>query len=100
MIQSEEEEIELQIDAVGEWQMLKPLVSTAEKAEVETITDLMSSLETDDFAEPKALSEYGLDAPKASITATLKDGSTRTLLIGDRGERITLRETLGQSTDL
>ena len=81
-IQSEEEEIELQIDAAGAWQMLKPLVSAADATEVETITDLMSSLETDDFAEAKDLSEYGLDAPKTSITATLKDGSARTLLIG------------------
>ena len=81
-IQSEEEEIALQIDAADKWQMLKPLVSSADGTEVETITDLMSSLETDDFAESKDLSEYGLDAPKASITATLKDGSARTLLIG------------------
>ena len=102
MIQSEEEEIELQIDAAGEWQMLKPLVSTAEKAEVETITDLMSSLETDDFAEPKALSEYGLDAPKASITATLKDGSTRTLLIGteESGSRYVKRLDKAQIFEL
>ena len=81
-IQSEEEELALQTDAAGVWQMLKPLVSAADGTEVETITELMSSLETDDFAEPKDLSEYGLDAPKMSITATLKDGSARTLLIG------------------
>ena len=81
-IGSEEEEIELQIDAAGAWQMLKPIVSAADGTEVEVITELMSSLETDDFAEPKDLSEYGLDAPKMSVTATLKDGSARTLLIG------------------
>ena len=81
-IRSGEEEIELQIDAAGAWQMLKPLVSAADGAEVEAITELMSSLETDDFVEPKELSEYELDAPKMSITATLKDGSVRTLLIG------------------
>lgn len=81
-IGSEAEEIELQIDAAGAWQMLKPLVSAADGTEVEAITELMSSLETDDFAEPKDLSEYGLDAPKMSVTATLKDGSARTLLIG------------------
>ena len=81
-IRSEEEEIELQIDAAGEWHMLKPFVSAADGTEIETITDLMSSLETDDFAEYSEVLEYELDAPKASITATLKDGSTRTLLIG------------------
>ena len=81
-IRSEEEEIELQIDAASAWQMIKPLVSAADGTEVEAIMELMSSLETDDFAEPKELSEYGLDAPNMSITATLKDGSARTLLIG------------------
>ncbi len=81
-IRSEEEEVELQIDAAGAWQMLKPIVSAADGTEVEAIMELMSSLETDDFVEPKELSEYGLDAPKMSITTTLKDGSARTLLIG------------------
>ena len=82
-IRSEEEEIELQIDAAGAWQMLKPIVSAADGTEIEAITELMSSLETDDFVESKPLSEYGLDAPKMSIAATLKDGSARTLLIGN-----------------
>ena len=82
-IRSEEEEIELQIDAAGSWQILKPIVSAADGTEVEAITELMSSLETDDFVESKPLSEYGLDAPKMSITAVLKDGSARALLIGN-----------------
>ena len=81
-IRSEKEEIELQIDAAGAWQMLKPIVSAADGTEIEAITEMMSSLETDDFAESKDLAEYGLDAPKMSITATFKDGSARTLLIG------------------
>ena len=81
-IRSEEEDIELQIDAAGAWQMLKPIVSAADGTEVGAITELMSSLETDDFAESKELSEYGLDGPSMSVTATLKDGSARMLLIG------------------
>ena len=102
MIQSEEEEVELQIDAVGEWQMLKPLVSAVEKAVVEEITDLMSSLETDGFGESEDLSEYGLDAPKASITATLKDGSARKLLIGaeESGSHYVKREDKAQIFEL
>lgn len=101
-IQSEEEEIALQIDAAGEWQMLKPLASAAEKAEVEAIMDLMSSLEADDFAESKDLSEYELDAPKASITAVLKDGSARTLLIGmeESGSHYVKREDKAQIFEL
>ena len=101
-IGSEEEEIELQIDAAGAWQMLKPLVSAADGTEVEAITELMSSLETDDFAEPKDLSEYGLDAPKMSVTATLKDGSARTLLIGveESGAYYVKREDKAQIFEL
>ncbi len=101
-IRSEAEEVELQIDAAGAWQMLKPTVSAADGTEVEAITELMSSLETDDFAEPKALSEYGLDAPKMSIAATLKDGSARTLLIGmeESGAYYVKREDKAQIFEL
>ena len=101
-IRSEEEDIELQVDAAGEWQMLKPLVSAADRTEVEEITDLMSSLETDDFAEPKDLSEYGLDAPLTSITATLKDGVVQTLLIGaeETGAHYVKREDKAQIFEL
>ena len=101
-MRSEEEDIELQIDAAGAWQLLKPMVSAADGTEVETITELMSSLETDDFAEPKDLSEYGLDAPKMSVTATLKDGSARTLLIGveESGAYYVKREDKAQIFEL
>ncbi len=97
-----EEEIELQVDAAGEWQILKPLVSAANRTEVEEITDLMSSLETDDFAELKDLSEYGLDVPMASITATLKDGAVQTLLIGteESGSHYVKREDKAQVFEL
>ncbi len=101
-IRSEEEEIDLQVDAVGEWQMLKPLVSAANRTEVEEITDLMSSLETDDFPESKDLSEYGLEVPMASITATLKDGVAQTLLIGaeESGSHYVKREDKAQVFEL
>ena len=101
-IRSEEEEIELQVDAAGVWQMLKPLISAADGTEVEAIMDLMSSLETDDFAEAKDLSEYGLDAPKMSITAAFKDGSARTLLIGveENGVYYVKREDKAQIFEL
>ena len=51
---------------------------------------------------PKPLSEYGLDAPKMSITATLKDGSARTLLIGNEesGSYYVKREDKAQIFEL
>ena len=81
-IKSADEDIELQMDDAGKWQMLKPVVSAAKGTEVGIIIDMMSSLQTDDFADPKDLAEYELDAPKSSITATFKDGSAQALLIG------------------
>jgi hypothetical protein len=82
-IRSEEEEIELQMDDAGKWQMLKPVASVAKGTEVGILVDMLSSLKTDDFAEPKELAEYELDAPKSSIAATLNDGSKKVLLIGE-----------------
>ena len=101
-IRSEAEEVELQIDAAGAWQMLKPIISAADGTEVEAITELMSALETDDFVESKELSEYGLDAPKMSITATLKEGTARTLLIGveESGAYYVKREDKAQIFEL
>ncbi|MCZ6678703.1 MAG: DUF4340 domain-containing protein, partial [Candidatus Poribacteria bacterium] len=87
-IKSEDEELELRIDAESKWQMLKPIASAAKGADVESLLDTFSALETDDFAEAKELAEYELDAPKSSISATLNDDSMRTLLIGkEEGSR-------------
>lgn len=85
-IQSEAEGIQLQLDAEGKWQMLKPVASAAKKADVESLLETLSTLKADDFAEGKDLAAHGLDAPKSSITVTLNDGSTKALLIGKEEE--------------
>ena len=81
-IKSEEEQIELQMDAESKWQMTKPEAFPALEAELDALLDSLSELDTDDFAEATDLSEYELDPPKSSVLAKLNDGSTRLLLIG------------------
>ena len=81
-IVSPEEKIELRLDAENKWQLLQPITSTANQTEVENLLSHFSELNTDDFAEAKELTEYGLDAPTTSITANLNDGTTAKLLIG------------------
>lgn len=81
-IKSEEEQIELQMDAESKWQMTKPETFPALEAELDALLDSLSELDTDDFAEATDLSEYELDPPKSSVLAKLNDGSTKLLLIG------------------
>ena len=76
-MKSEVEEIELQLDSEGKWQMLKPIVSLAKKSEIDQILNSLSTLETDDFVD-------GEDFESTSaITATLNDGSQRILMTAD-----------------
>ena len=85
-ITSPEETVELRLDAEGTWQMLQPEASAVKQAEVDSLLATFSQLDTDDFAEPKELAEYELASPHSSISATLNDGTTATLLIGKEEE--------------
>lgn len=85
-ITSPEETVELRLDAEGTWQMLQPEASAVKQAEVDSLLATFSQLDTDDFAEPKELTEYELASPHSSISATLNDGTTATLLIGKEEE--------------
>ena len=82
-ITSPEESIELRIDAENKWQMLQPTAAAVVQNEIDNLLNSLSQLKTDDFAETKELSEYGLDSPTSSISAILNDGSTQTLHIGN-----------------
>lgn len=85
-INSEEEDIELQVDAEGKWQMLKPVASAVNPTEVDSLLETLSSLKTDDFEEEQDPVEHELDDPRATVTVKLNDGSTRALLIGKQEE--------------
>ena len=80
---SPDETVELRLDAENKWQMIQPVAAAANQEEVNNLLTAFSELKTDDFAEEKELTEYGLDAPMSSITAILNDGTTATLHIGN-----------------
>lgn len=81
-ITSPEETVELMLDAENKWQMLQPTAAAVVQNEIDNLLNSFSQLKTDDFAEVKELTEYGLDAPTSSITAKLNDGTAKTLHIG------------------
>ena len=76
-MKSEVEEIELQLDSEGKWQMFKPIVSLAKQSEIDQILNTLSSLETDDFIDSESFEST------STITATLNDGSQRILMTAD-----------------
>jgi len=83
-IESEEGKVILPKDEEGNWKIIEPKPANAKKEEVDKIADTLSKLEVSDFAEKKELKEYGLYEPKSKISAMLNDGSTKTLLIGNK----------------
>jgi len=66
------------------WEMTKPAAYPVEQANVLAWLASFTSLTYDDIIEQNAtnLADYGLDAPKQYYKFTLKDGSTKTLLVG------------------
>jgi hypothetical protein len=80
------EEIELQKDEEGKWQITKPEKAKAKEEEVDTIENTLASLKADDFAEDYDLKKYQLDKPQISITAILEDKEEKRILIGKKDE--------------
>ena len=81
-ITSPEETVELRLDAENKWQMIQPTAAAVVQNEIDSLLNSLSKLKTDDFAEVKELTEYGLDIPTSSISAMLNDGTSKTLHIG------------------
>ena len=83
IITSPEETVELKLDEENKWQLHQPTTADANQTEVTNLLDTFSQLKTDDFAETKDLAEYGLNTPTSSIAATLNDGTTAMLIVGN-----------------
>lgn len=83
-IESEDEKVVIPKNKKGNWVIIKPEAAEAKKEEVDKVADTLSKLEASDFAEKKKPKEYGLDEPKSKISAMLNDGSTKTLLVGNK----------------
>jgi len=68
-------------DKKDTWQVLEPEVITANQETVKGAVTQFSKLDAVKFSEDNA-TKCGLDAPSTTITATLKNGGTETLLVG------------------
>jgi len=85
-ITKEEETIVLSKDTKENWHIEKPISLLAQNKEVEKIITIFCSLKASDFADEAVLQKSGLADPARRISATLKDGKTKTLFIGNNKE--------------
>jgi hypothetical protein len=71
-------------DNGGLWQMTKPEEAIANAASVAYLLNLLATGRSDRILTVPSTDrpEFGLDDPLATITATLEDGTTHTLLLG------------------
>jgi len=69
----------------GAWRITSPEPLPGDKDAISSLVSSAAKLEADKVVEekPADLSVFGLKDPYARITVTLKDGKTRTLLLGD-----------------
>ncbi len=65
------------------WSMVQPSSGSADDEALDELVFLVDRLSAEAPLEGQALSEYGLDAPKASLTLLLADGSSLKLRVGD-----------------
>lgn len=80
------EEITLEKDENGGWQIIQPVKAEANQEEVQKILTTLSSLKAMDFAEDYDSTKYQLDDPQLTITVILKDQVEKRLLIGKMDE--------------
>ncbi|MFC1713510.1 DUF4340 domain-containing protein [Candidatus Poribacteria bacterium] len=67
-----------------DWRIVEPIREKAKNYQVIDILRKLEGLKAEKFVTEKAarLSDYGLDQPDMTVTVTLKDDSTKTLLVG------------------
>lgn len=69
----------------GAWRITSPEPLAADRSAVESLVSSAASLNADKVVEekPEDLAVFGLQEPHARVVITLKDGKTRTVLLGD-----------------
>lgn len=81
-----EEEITLEKDEKGTWNITQPVKAAAQQEVVKQILTTLSSLKALDFADDYDSSKYQLDDPQLTVTLILKDQVEKRLLIGKKDE--------------
>ncbi len=68
------------------WRMLAPIETRGDRAAIdELITSILTAkIDREIAAAPASLAEFGLDAPKAEVTFTLKDGRRLGVQLGSK----------------
>ena len=68
------------------WRMLSPIETRGDRAAIdELITSILTAkIDREIAAAPASLAEFGLDAPKAEVTFTLKDGRRLGVQLGNK----------------
>ncbi len=72
--------LHMQLDN-GTWQLVVPAAVTPEKTAAEGAVKKFADLQAADFTADND-TKTGMDTPKRTVTATFKDGTTKTLLMG------------------
>jgi hypothetical protein len=69
----------------GAWRITAPEALAADRSAVESLVSSAATLNADKVVEekPEDLAAFGLKEPRARVVITLKDGKTRTALLGD-----------------
>ena len=86
-----------------EWEMVKPLKTSADTGEVENVISAIRDLRAETFVteEPEDLSEYGLSQPGIQVFLTDDNGKSRALLVGKRqGNSVYVKTSLSDSVYL
>ncbi|MBD3184056.1 DUF4340 domain-containing protein [Candidatus Poribacteria bacterium] len=92
LVPEDKDEIAIEAQEDGSWQILKPEVAPGNKEEIDRIVRDIAKLSADDFPKKEEeteetpidlLEKYNLNPPKSKIMVDLKDGTARVLLIGD-----------------
>jgi len=70
----------------GKWNTEPPVTAVLDDTSIDNLLDDFASLTAQRVIDPNPadLAQYGLDKPKAVATSTWEDGTSRTLLVGDK----------------
>ena len=85
-LKTSEEEITLELDEKGTWNITQPVKTPAQQEVVKQILTTLSSLKALGFADDYDIAQYQLDDPQLTVTIILKDQVEKRLLIGKKNE--------------
>lgn len=86
LLKTTTDEIVLERDEEGEWEITQPVRAPAKNEMLTNILRTLSSLKALDFAKDYDSTTYELDTPQITVTVILKDQEEKRLLIGKMDE--------------